>query len=264
MTTLQTLHETFAELERRADVMAERTAVTGHEESAPMVGLSPADQRGRIIRRTPLLAAAAVTVAAVAIPTSLLLGRGGDVHQATTPGRSLPATVHASVVPRTTTAPPTTRTTRPTSRVVVPRSPAALAHKLRSALAGSATFTWTALVPHQPVIGGVLTEKATGRQGGFDLQIDLGTPGDKAFCEDAETSHCVISTLPDGSSLSVGHESVGGSGELYLVNLVRPDGVTLLMHVSNLANPKGGGAVLGDKPPLSINQIVTLLRSRVW
>ena len=41
--------------------------------------------------------------------------------------------------------------------------------------------------------------------------------GAKAMCEDADTSHCVISTLPDGSSLAVGHEAVGSSGLLYLV-----------------------------------------------
>ena len=264
MSQIETLHEAFAELERRADLMAERAAVDEPDEPAPVLDVAPAHRRPRIARRGPMLAAAAVAVAAVTIPTTLLLGHDG--HHSTTPGaRPLP-TVTAPAAPVQKAPPPATHTTATThaAKPVVPTTPAALARKLREALAGTATFTYTALVPHEPVIGGILTDKASGRQGGFDLQIAVGSPGDQAQCEDPGTSHCTVSSLPDGSSLSVGRESPGGGAELYLVNLVRPDGVTLLMHVSNQTDPKGSGAILGSKPPLTTKRIVAVLRSKVW
>jgi hypothetical protein len=45
--------------------------------------------------------------------------------------------------------------------------------------------------------------------------------------------------LTDGSSLAVGREPLGGGGITYLVNLIRVDGVEILMHLSNEGDPKG-------------------------
>ena len=82
------------------------------------------------------------------------------------------------------------------------------------------------------------------------------------MCEDAALTHCTPRTLPDGTSVAVGQET--GNGIVYLVSIVRPNGATLVMHVSTNSDPKRGGHSLGTVPPMTTDQIVTLLRSPLW
>jgi hypothetical protein len=182
---------------------------------------------------------------------------------------------------------------------VVPRDPDELAARFRVVLGGSATFTVTETgaaarltVPpaptataHPRVSGGTtVTRQPNGSQttqvgaaiigtltaggvtGGYDLQIYPDNPGGKAWCDDSDRSHCTIRTLADGSTLSVGQEPLENAknGVTYQVSMVRPDGVTFLMHVSNERSPKGGSQVLGAHPPLTTDQMVAIVTSDRW
>jgi hypothetical protein len=192
-------------------------------------------------------------------------GRGSNTTRAVPAARPAPTT-RVSAAPRFTSSPhvvaPAKQTPPPPPRGFS-RNAATVAARLRAILADSATFTWSAPAGQRaPVIAGVLTSTANGQQGGFDLQSAAGRPGDTAQCEDAQLSHCTVRRLPDGMSVSVGHEPANGI--LYLVNVVRPNGAALLMHVSTNSDPKGTGTILGSTPPLSIHKIVTVLRSPLW
>lgn len=118
--------------------------------------------------------------------------------------------------------------------------------------------------PQGAFIAGTLT--AAGRTGGFDLQIFPSSPGASAQCDDPAESHCTIRRLPDGSSLAVGSEPLQNSSEAvtYQVDLVRSDGVEFLMHVSNERDPKGASPVLSAQPPLSRQQMVSIVTSERW
>ena len=72
--------------------------------------------------------------------------------------------------------------------------------------------------------------------------------------------------LDDGSSLATGSEPLqnNADGVTYQADLIRADGVEFLMHVSNERDPKGESAVLGDHPPLSLDQMAQILRSDRW
>ena len=254
---LRSLHDAFAELERRADV----APVAGQPGSRPAAHRTPS--------RPVLIAASIVTVLAVATGVGLLAGLGSGSSSPS--GASRPAGPASSAASAPVSSPaPSHPSTQPSSSAStnpsagLPTTPTQLARRFRAVLGKTATITFDHRVSEGAFIVGRLTRTSNGHSGGFDLQIDPGSPGDKAFCEDADTSHCIISRLPDGSSLSVGHETLGGGGLLYLVDLVRPDGVSLLMHLSNTADPKSGGPTTGPKPPLSRKDIVKDLRSPRW
>ncbi|MGX7681684.1 hypothetical protein ACSMXN_22595 [Jatrophihabitans sp. DSM 45814] len=113
-------------------------------------------------------------------------------------------------------------------------------------------------------IVGTLT--SAGTTGGFDLQIYQAGAGEKAWCDDPDRADCVVKRLADGSSLAIGNEQLEGAGNgvTYSANLIRPDGVELLMHVSNEASPKGASTVLATHPPLTSQQLTEILTSSLW
>jgi hypothetical protein len=113
-------------------------------------------------------------------------------------------------------------------------------------------------------IVGTLT--ASGVTGGFDLQIFRDEPGGTAQCDDPDRARCTVRRLADGSSLALGREPLQGARNAltYQVNLVRPDGVEFLMHVSNERDPKGASAVLAARPPLTREQMTAIVVSDRW
>ena len=257
------LHDAFAAYEQQADRLTESRARAG--ESAYRTGATPVRRR-----RMLLVAASVVGVAAVATGIALVEpGRGSD-HVGTAAGglaSSVSTAGTASLAKRpgpaatasATASAPATPITRPPTARPVPSTRAEMIAAFKRVLGKRATFTVTE--SHGNYLKGILT--AHGKQGGFDIQAADGRPGDTAFCEDAETSHCKITRTAAGGSLSTGHEAAGG-GLLYLVNYVRPDGGSFLMHLSTLSDPKGGGTSLGSTPPLSIAQMAKILESPRW
>ena len=154
-------------------------------------------------------------------------------------------------------------TTLPVQRPAVPATAKDLEARFRMVLGGSASFT----VTHTggAAIVGVLT--ASGRTGGFDLQIIKASPGGAgAHCEDLDRADCKIRKLADGSSLAVSTEPLEGppGGITHMVDLVRTDGVELLMHVSNQRDPKGDSEILSPKPPLDTDQMIKMVTSTEW
>jgi hypothetical protein len=268
MTDLRTLHDAFAELERRADAASASVPATA---SRPRRALGP--------RLVPV-AATVVAVAGLAAGAMWLAPGGNGGTQAGSPptGTSAPATAE----------PP------------VPTTPEDLANRFRRVLGDTATFEVTdsagvgveelpppsttsgsgtpatpgmsmtaTSVPSDGTSGtgvriaGTLT--AGGVTGGFDLQIYAGHPGDGVWCDDPDRSTCAQSTLSDGSKLAIGQEPLQEQGGVtYMANLVRPDGTVLLMHISNMGDPKGAGGVLAPQPPLTTHQLTAVVTSDRW
>jgi hypothetical protein len=77
---------------------------------------------------------------------------------------------------------------------------------------------------------------------------------------------CTVTTLPDGSMLALGHEPLEGApnGVTYQADLVRSDGVEFLMHLSNERDPKGDSDVLAPQPPLTADQMKSIVTSDRW
>jgi hypothetical protein len=267
MTDLTDLADAFTELERRAD--------------AASAGLPPLP-----LRHTPRpgprrLLAVAATVAVVAglAVGAVVLAPGDD------------GAMQAGAPP----VPPSTTGSAPAPAFTIPGTPEELADRFRAVLGDTATFTVTetgapvvltapaappasapggagaqsvtALPSATPVgaaIVGMLT--AAGVTGGFDLQIYPTTPGEPAWCDDPDLSHCTVRTLADGSSLATAQVPLEGSsnGVTLQANLIRPDGAEFLMHVSNERSPKGASEVLGATPPLTIDQMIAIVTSDRW
>lgn len=118
--------------------------------------------------------------------------------------------------------------------------------------------------PNGAAIVGTLT--AADVTGGYDLQMYTVHPGTDAWCDDPDLTRCSVRDLPDGSSLAVGQHPLTGieNGVTYTVNLVRADGVEILMHVSNVRDPKGQSELLAPEPPLTTDQMVAIVTSDRW
>jgi hypothetical protein len=275
MNTFDTLSDAFTELERRADM------ATLHS-GDPATGIA-----ARHHSRVPLVAASVVATLAVAGGAALLASNGGHgtQHQ---PGGT-PPYVPANLQPASTTvaAPPA---------FALSDNADDLAARFRAVLGDLATFTVTdtgaavtITVPPTPAgpsetpviegtgvpigngtpngaaIVGVLTSK--GVSGGYDIQMFQSGPGSKAMCDDPDKARCTTSRTADGGSLAVGREPLptgGPGGVTYQVDLVRGDGVEVLMHVSNERDPKGESAVLAPQPPLTTEQMVSIVTSDRW
>ncbi|GAA3458115.1 hypothetical protein ACFFSW_13290 [Saccharothrix longispora] len=273
MSDLRVLHDAFAELERRADAV---TAERAFESTSPA--------KSRTAPRLVLVAAAVVVVAGAAAGAALLVPDDR-------PGTRVAAS--------STTDLPTTTSTPPAH----PGTPEELAARLRAVLGGTATFTVTeagpgAVVmtaPAAPAVGTQSTPPSTpgstppstpsstpavgtqvgasivgtltadGITGGFHLIVYPGMRGE-ARCDGIPGSDCTASTLPDGSSLTTYRTALQGypAGVTQMVNLVRPDGFALILHVSNVANPKGLGAQLADVPPLTVERMAGIVTSDLW
>jgi hypothetical protein len=268
MNTFETLTDAFTELEQRADTATQQLGdATTH---VPV----------RHHSRAPLVAASVAATLAVAGGAALLAHGGGHSHQA----GGTPPTQAAKPNPVSTTV-------AASPAFTIPQTADDLAARFRTVLGDLATFTITDTgaavtisLPPSPVtsngkvgrlqplpsgtpngaaIVGVLTSH--GVSGGYDIQIFQSSPGSKATCDDS--SQCTSTTTADGGSLAVGREPLptGGAGGLtYQVDLVRADGVEFLMHVSNQRDPKGESAVLAARPPLTTDQMVSVVTSDRW
>jgi hypothetical protein len=267
MSTLPTLADAFAELERRADVATAQRC----DDVAPAV---PVRRRAR-----PLLIAASVTVTLGVAGGAALLAHGDRAH----PDR-------AGGLPPT--APPTRGTASTSPTFEIPQTAQDLATRFRAVLGELATFTVTdtgaavtitlpptpaaseplgqpqpngaASTPNGAAIVGELT--SAGVTGGYDIQIFQNSAGGPASCDDPSESRCTTRATADGGSLAIGREPLQGAadGVTYQVELVRADGVEFLMHVSNERDPKGESPVLAPQPPLTTAQMVSIVMSDRW
>ncbi|MFL6120819.1 hypothetical protein [Actinophytocola sp.] len=277
MTDLRTLHDAFAELERRADAA-----------SAGALSTAPGPRRALGLRLVPV-AATVVAVAGLAAGAMWLVPGGN--------------TGAAAGGPPTTT---TVATAAPTTEPAVPSTTEDLANRFRRVLGNTATFEVSdsggvGVEEHPPsggprsvpgsaetntsgpsvpttsvttrsnddaigngvVIRGTLT--AAGVTGGFDLQMYGMDPGAGVWCDDPDRSTCTQSTLPDGTKLAIGQEPLQETGGItYLLNVVRPDGTVILMHLSNMGDAKGAGGVLAPQPPLTTEQLKAIAASDRW
>jgi hypothetical protein len=273
MSTLRTLHDAFDALEHRADAALSPVP----EIAAPR----PARHRTRHLL-APVAAAAAVAVIAASV----------TVWQHARPGAPANQPAAGSAVVTTSQS---ASTTHPTGRFQPPKTPAELAAKTRAILAGIATIKVTdtgypvqASVPASvPAKGNHLTPissqssvsapigrksgsailgtlSATGVTGGFDLNVFLASPGSKASCD--EGTGCTLHDRPDGSTLAIGtwHDPSVPDGITYQVELVRPDGADILLHLSTEHNPKGGSTVTASHTPLTVDQMTDFVTSDRW
>ena len=273
MSTLRTLHDAFDALEHRADAAPSPAP----EIAAPR----PARHRTRHLL-APVAAAAAVAVIAASV----------TVWQHARPGA--PAKQPAAGSAAATTS-QSASTTHPRGRFQPPATPAELAAKTRAILAGIATIKVTdypvpasvpASVPAKgnhstptPIptpssvsapIGGTSgsaifgTLSATGVTGGFDLNVFLASPGRKASCDLG--AGCTLHDRPDGSTLAIGtwHDPSVPGGITYQVELVRPDGADIQLHLSTEHNPKGQSTVTASHTPLTVDQMTDFVTSDRW
>ncbi|GGP85981.1 hypothetical protein [Saccharothrix coeruleofusca] len=272
MSDLRTLHDAFAELERRADAAA--------------TGMAPVARPRRAVRLAPV-AATVVAVAALVAGVVWLVPGGSGTHAAD------PSTT-SSTAPATTTA-----------RGPVPTSPDDLIARFRVVLGDTATFEATTKAslpppstsnspqppsptnPPRPgagsvgtpqladpevstgaVIGGTLT--SAGFTGGFGLMVHPSDSEPREWCDFSRVEHCDVSTLPDGSRLATGTARRAPGAVSYLACLKRPDGTMLLMQVSNQEDPAGavigspGGEIYSPQPPLTLDQLKEIVTSDKW
>ncbi|HJQ44445.1 MAG TPA: hypothetical protein VJ831_15255 [Jatrophihabitantaceae bacterium] len=277
MNSLDTLTDAFTELERRADAHAADSATT----QLPALHHS----------RAPLIAASVVVTLAVAGGAAVLASAGSDRHPQHPAGapatQNAASTTTAFVIPQTPdelaarfrtvlgdlatftvtdTGTPgigiaPTRALQSAVREQV-RTERNLLHRLGVTDIQSAPNA--APASNGAAIIGTLT--SNGVTGGYDIQILQNEPGSKAMCDDPDKARCTLSTTSDGGSLAVGREPLQGAPDAvtYQVDLIRGDGVEFLMHVSNERDPKGASSVLAPKPPLTTDQMVSIVTSDRW
>jgi hypothetical protein len=258
---IDTLHDAFAELERRA-------------EEYPLTELGRRPGRSR----TPLLlvAASVAVVLALAVLASVRFGAGPARHPTAPAGVERHPGI-ASVRPGAHTehggrpmgagrsAPPLNHAV-PAPRATHQSNVADFEQKFAAAfhdVAGDAASYSLTLRPAGSVLVGEMT--VNGVAGGFDIQDYSAGPGAKATCDDLDRVKCDVRSMPNGASLATGSEPLqtDPGGVTLQANYVRSDGVEFIMHVSNAADPKGAGKV-GPKPPLTIAQLVAILTSDRW
>jgi hypothetical protein len=274
MSDLRTLHDAFAELERRADAAA--------------AGTAPVVRPRRAVRLVPIAATVVAVAGLVAGAVWLVPGDSGT-HAAS------PPTTSSSTAPSTTTA-----------GSPVPASPDDLIARFRVVLGDTATFEVTTkntlpggppsskntpppgseLVvpqtvnpdfPTSALIGGTLT--SAGVTGSFSLMIFPGDSEPSVWCSfhrtgpgrpPARPEDCVVSTLPDGSRLATETARPAPGAVSYMACLKRPDGTTVLMNVGNQEAPGGaainspGGKIYSPQAPLTLDQLKAIVTSGKW
>jgi len=254
MSDLRTLHDAFAELERRADAAA--------------AGTAPVARPRRAVRLVPIAATVVAVAGLVAGAVWLVPGDSGT---------------HA--------AGPPTKSSVTTARSPVPTSPDDLIARFRVVLGDTATFEVTVRntvpgaspsktqqpgtsqlenpdAPTSALIGGTLT--SAGVTGGFSLTIYPSDSEPGVWCGYSRTEDCDVSTLPDGSRLATGTAQPAPGAVSHLACLKRPDGTMVLMHVGNQEDPQGaainspGGEIYSPQPPLTLDQLKAIVTSDKW
>jgi hypothetical protein len=258
MSDLRTLHDVFAELERRADAAA--------------VGRAAVARPRRAVRLAPIAATVVAVAGLVAGAVWLVPGDSG-----------------------TDAASSLTTSSSTTARNPVPTSPDDLVNRFRVVLGDTATFEVTAKstvpgaspsknqqpgvsvvtpqltnpdAPTSALVGGTLT--SAGVTGSFSLTIYPSDSEPDVWCSSSRTEDCNVSTLPDGSRLATGTARPAPGAVSYLACLKRPDGTMVLMRVGNQEDPQGaainspGGAILSPQPPLTLDQLKAIVTSDKW
>jgi hypothetical protein len=251
MSDLRTLHDAFAELERRVDAAA----------TAPVV------RPRRAVRLVPV-AATVVAVAGLAAGAVWLVPSG-------------------SVTPA---GPPTTSAlSTTTARSPLPASPDDLIARFKVVLGDTATFevTQKLSVPKissskQPEPGvtrldgpdgdafvlGTLT--SAGVTGSFAMTVQSTDSEPGEWCRFSHKESCDVSTLPDGSRLALGTGRMAPGAVSYLATVKRPDGTSVLVMVGNQEDPGGaaigspGGRIYSSQPPLTLEQLKAVVTSDKW
>lgn len=261
MSDLRTLHDAFAELERRADAAA--------------AGVAPVVRPRRAVRLVPV-AATVVAVAGV-VASAVWLAPGDSGTQAAGPP---------------TTAPSTT-----TAHSPIPTTPDDLIARFRVVLGDTATFTVTEKTtlpggppssnvnpspgsepdvlqtvnpdfPTSAIIFGTLT--STGVTGSFSLTIRPSDSEGDELCALSRAEDCGVSRLPDGSWLATGTARPVPGAVSHMACLKRPDGTLVFMLVGNQEDPQGaalntpGGEILAPRPPLPLDQLKMIVTSEKW
>ncbi|MFC6093695.1 hypothetical protein [Saccharothrix lopnurensis] len=263
MSELRTLHDAFAELERRAD--------------AATAGTAPIARPRRAARLVPVAATVVAVASLVAGAVWLAPGDSGT-HAASPP------------TPSSSTAPSTT-----TARSPVPTSPDDLIARFRVVLGDTATFqvtqefalpppssanpqppgTGSVVVPHAvdpdtsvgALVAGTLT--SAGVTGSVSLTIHPSDSEPGEWC-DPRIEDCEVSTLPDGSRLATGTARPAPGAVSHLACLKRPDGTIVLLRVGNQEDPQGaainspGGRFYSPQPPLTLDQLKAIVTSDKW
>ena len=274
MTDLHALTDAFAELERRADA-----ASVARQPELPIPTRHRPVPAPRTGSRLVPVAATIVAVAGLAAGAALLVPSGNHATQAGSPP---PAKSSAAQPAASSSGAP-----------AVPTSTQELADRFRAVLGGTATFTLTDLtpgaVPHgsppasagrmpgasfipidppDPATAGatiVGTLTMSGVTGGFYLSVSRASPGQTPMCADLDRATCTTRTLADGSLVAIGQEHTDPpNGVLYMIDLIRPDGVQLLMNVSNERNTQGGSEILAAQPPMTVEQMLAVVSSDRW
>ncbi|MCP2246434.1 hypothetical protein [Lentzea aerocolonigenes] len=262
MSDLRTLHDAFAELERRVD--------------AATAGVAPVVRPRRAVRLVPVMA----TVVAVA---ALFAGAVWLV-----PGNS-----------STPAGPPTPAPATTTARNPVPATPDDLIARFKVVLGDTATVEVTqkhtfsgapassgnnappgggvVLVPETvnpnypsyALVGGTLT--SAGIKGSFGLLMYPGHDSEpRNWCRNAKPADCVVSTLPDGSRLAAETARPDQGAVSYMVCIKRPDGTMIRLQISNQEDPAGavigtpGGLFYASQPPLTLEQLKAIVTSDKW
>jgi hypothetical protein len=262
MSDLRTLHDAFAELERRADAAA--------------VGTAPVVRPRRAVRLVPVAATVVAVAGLVAGAVWLVPGDSGT-HAAD------PSTTSSSAAPSTTTA-----------GSLAHASPDDLITRFGVVLGDTATFEVTdkfsvprASPSKHPGTGPVTTERlditdgstsplifgtltSAGVTGSFGLAISPSDSEPGEGCRVSRTDDCDVSTLPDGSRLAAGTARPAPGAVSHMAFLKRPDGTMVRLHVGNQEHPMGaainspGGRIYAPQPPLTLDQLKAIVTSDKW
>jgi hypothetical protein len=262
MSDLRTLHDAFAELERRVDAAA--------------AGVAPVVRPRRAVRLVPVMATVVAVAALFAGAVWLVPANSGT-----------PAAGPPTPAPATTTA-----------RNPVPATPDDLTARFKVVLGDTATVDVTqkhtfstapvtsgynappgtvqlipeTLDPNYPtyaLIGGTLT--SAGVTGSFSLVVHpAGDTAPRSSCRTYHPVDCVVSTLPDGSELATETARMAPGALSYMACIKRPDGTMIRVQVSNQEDPAGtvigapGGKFHAPQPPLTLEQMKAIATSDKW
>lgn len=270
MSDLRTLHDAFAELERHADAADARTA--------------PVVRPRRAVRLVPVMATAVAVAGLVASAVWLVPADSGmptagqpSTASSTTTARSPVPASSDELIARFRVVLGDTATFEVTTKGPFPEVPALSEHNLPPESTSAVPLTVNPNVPTSALISGTLT--SAGVTGGFGLMIYPAGSEPTQWCSFHRTGpgltptrpeDCPVSTLPDGSRLATETVQPYPGTVAHMACLKRPDGTTVLLHVSNQEDPTGaaintpGGRIYSPQSPLTLDQLKAIVTSDKW
>jgi hypothetical protein len=245
MTDLRTLHEAFAELERRAD------AVPSADHLLPSPARRP---------RGVLVAACIAAIATVLTCVSVVAVQRS--HRSTPPAGST-----AFRMPHTRQ-----ELAARFRRVLGDR---AVITSVDSSVVGHPIPVEPGIWVSGPRVGNggtwlLGTLRSPTGPGGFDLAVRRSASGSVARCAGTPPHNaCRAKAYPDGSTLSVSEVRFSGSQQrTYSADFVRADGVEIELRVSNAHDPEGypdgEEDMLAARPPLTADDLAAIVTSDRW